>query len=125
VSWNRRGTAKLKLYVKTRKSSGLLFHSKRRGKPLLETHVLHDGLHPALKALGLPNGGVQAFRHGCNRSWELSSLNPTVLRQQIGHSSATTTARYRGQIAMFFGPKCVFQTARFEVGKRRNGKYGK
>jgi len=32
------------------------------------------------------------FRHGCNRSWELSGMNPVVLRQQMGHSSAVMTA---------------------------------
>jgi nucleoid DNA-binding protein len=36
-------------------SEGLIFRS-RRGTPLLETNVPHDGLHPALRALGLPKG---------------------------------------------------------------------
>jgi len=89
----------LRRYMKAQKPSDLVFHS-RRGTPLLETNVLHDGLHPALKALRLPKAGMHAFRHGCNRRWELSGLNPAVLRQQMGHSSATMTARYTGQIPM-------------------------
>jgi len=52
-------------------SNELIFRS-RRNTPLLETNVLHDGLHPALRALGLPQAGMHAFRHGCNRRWELS-----------------------------------------------------
>jgi hypothetical protein len=40
------------------------------------------------------------FRHGCNRRWELSGMNPAVLRQQMGHSSAVMTARYTGEIPL-------------------------
>ena len=79
--------------------NGLIFHS-RHNTPLRENNVLHDGLHPALRALGLPQAGLHAFRHGCNRRWELSGLNPAVIRQQMGHSSATMTALYTGQIPM-------------------------
>ncbi|MGD0909137.1 MAG: site-specific integrase [Candidatus Acidiferrales bacterium] len=75
----------------------LLFHS-RNGCALRETNVLHDGLHPALKAVGLPRAGMHAFRHGCNRRWELAGVNPAVLRQQMGHSTAAMTARYTGEI---------------------------
>jgi integrase len=77
--------------------SKLLFHS-RNGSALRETNVLHDGLHPALKASGLEQAGMHAFRHGCNRRWELAGMNPAVLRQQMGHSSSAMTARYTGEI---------------------------
>lgn len=89
----------LKRFMNRQGPSSLVFQSQR-GNPLLETNVLHDGLHPALKALNLPNAGMHAFRHGCNRRWELSGLNPAVLRQQMGLSSATMTARYTGEIPM-------------------------
>jgi integrase len=82
-----------------RNPNTLIFHS-RRDTPLRETNVLHDGLHPALKALGLPQAGMHAFRHGCNRRWELSGLNSAVIRQQMGHSSAVMTARYTGEIPL-------------------------
>jgi integrase len=75
----------------------LVFHS-RNGSALRETNVLHDGLHPALEALGLPKAGMHAFRHGCNRRWELAGMNLAVLRQQMGHSSAAMTVRYTGEI---------------------------
>ena len=81
----------------SRDSESFLFHS-RNGSPLRETNVLHDGLHPALKALGLPKAGMHAFRHGCNRRWELAGVNPAVLRQQMGHTTSAMTARYTGEI---------------------------
>lgn len=79
--------------------NGLIFRS-RRNTPLCETNVLHDGLYPALSALGLPKAGFHAFRRGCNQRWELSGLNPAVLRQQMGHSSEKMTALYTGQIPL-------------------------
>jgi len=78
---------------------GLIFRS-RSSNPLLETNVLNDGLYPALRALGFPQAGMHAFRHGCNRRWELSGLNPAVIHQQMGHSSATMTALYTGEIPL-------------------------
>jgi integrase len=74
-----------------------VFRSKRGG-PLLETTILNQGLHPALRALGVERAGMHAFRRGCNRRWELAAINPAVIRQQMGHSSATMTRLYTGQI---------------------------
>jgi len=79
--------------------NALVFHTKRGG-PLMETTILSQGLHPALKALGLKKAGLHSFRHGCNRKWELAGLNPAVQRQQMGHSSAAMTARYTGEIPL-------------------------
>ncbi|MGA8023915.1 MAG: site-specific integrase [Candidatus Acidiferrales bacterium] len=80
-------------------ASEFVFHS-RTGSPLRETNVLVDGLHPALKAVGLPQAGMHAFRHGCNRRWELAGVNPAIVRQHMGHSSAAMTARYTGEIPL-------------------------
>jgi integrase len=52
-------------------ATAFVFHS-RCGSPLRETNVLVNGLHPALKAVALPRAGMHAFRHGCNRRWELA-----------------------------------------------------
>jgi integrase len=90
----------LKAYLKKSKSRTELVFQSRNGTPLLETNVLKDGLYPELKALSLPKAGMHAFRHGCNRRWELCGLSPAVIRQQMGHSSATMTARYTGQIPL-------------------------
>jgi len=75
----------------------LLFRSKRQG-PLLETTFLNQGLYLALKALQLPQGGLHAFRRGCNRRWELAGIVPAVIRQQMGHTSAAMTRLYSGSI---------------------------
>jgi len=77
--------------------NALVFPS-RRNTPLLESNLLRVALHPALKALGLAQGGMHAFRRGCNRRWELAGMNPAVLRQQMGHSSQAMTGRYTGEI---------------------------
>jgi hypothetical protein len=42
--------------------------------------------------------GQHAFRRGCNRRWELAGIVPTVMRQQIGHTSAAMTRLYSGSI---------------------------
>jgi integrase len=89
----------LKRFMNQHNPSDFVFHS-RRGTPLLGTNVLHDGLHPALKALNIPRAGMHAFRRGCNRRWELSGLNSAVLRQQMGHSSERMTVKYTGEIPM-------------------------
>jgi integrase len=80
-------------------TTAFLFHS-RNGSPLRETNVLADGLHPALRAVGLPQAGMHTFRRGCNRRWELAGVNPAIVRQHMGHSSAAMTARYTGEIPL-------------------------
>jgi hypothetical protein len=45
--------------------NGLIFYS-RHNTPRRENNVLHDGLHPALRAPSLPRAGLHAFRHGRN-----------------------------------------------------------
>jgi integrase len=76
---------------------GLVFHSKNNGT-LAETTILTQGLHPAVKALGLPKAGMHAFRRGCNRRWELARISSAVIRQQMGHATADMTALYTGEI---------------------------
>ena len=78
-------------------SDALIFHSKR-GAPLLQTTIVNQGLYLALDALGLEKAGLHAFRRGCNRRWELAGIVPAVIRQQMGHSSATMTRLYTGEI---------------------------
>jgi integrase len=79
--------------------NALVFPSKL-GTPLRESNVLREALHPAQEALKLPQAGMHAFRHGCNRRWELAGMNPAVLRQQMGHSSHAMTVRYTGEIPL-------------------------
>jgi integrase len=81
------------------KQYGLVFCSKLGG-PLAENTILVQGLHPALKKVGLPKSGMHAFRRGCNRRWELARVSTAVIRQQMGHASASMTALYTGEIPM-------------------------
>jgi len=99
-SEGREALSILKRFLKGPQTPTSLVFRSRRGSALRETHVLHEVLHPALKALGLQQAGMHAFRHGCNRRWELSGMNAAVLRQQMGHSSAVMTARYTGEIPL-------------------------
>jgi integrase len=96
----RKAMESLKRFLgNTTDSDALVFRSKQGG-PLLETTILSQGLHPALRALALPRSGFHAFRRGCNRRWELAGLNPAVHRQMMGHSSATMTRLYSGEIPL-------------------------
>lgn len=96
----KRSMRKLKqLLVGSLGAEELVFRSQRGG-PLLETTILNQGLYPALKALGLPQGGLHAFRRGCNRRWELAGIKPAVIRQQMGHSSERMTTLYSGEIPL-------------------------
>jgi integrase len=96
----REALSMLKRFLKgSQTQTSLVFRSKG-GTALRETSVLHRFLHPVLRTLGFPQAGMHAFRHGCNRRWELSGMNPAVLRQQMGHSSAVMTARYTGEIPL-------------------------
>ena len=99
-SQGKEALSMLKRFLKGNQSPSAFVFCSKRGSPLRETNVLHEFLHPVLKALGFPQAGMHAFRHGCNRRWELAGMNPAVLRQQMGHSSAVMTARYTGEIPL-------------------------
>lgn len=73
----------------------LHWQERRLGRTLLRTYRDSVDLYDVF-----PQAGMHAFRHGCNRRWELSGMNPAVLRQQMGHSSAVMTARYTGEIPL-------------------------
>jgi site-specific recombinase XerD len=89
----------LKAFVGERiQDSAAYVFSSNRKTPLRASQMLRTALHPALKVLSLPQDGLHGFRRGCNRRWELSGMNPAVLRQQMGHTSAAMTARYTGEI---------------------------
>jgi integrase len=104
----------LKWFLGTAPSPGSLVFRSKRGTPLMESTILRQGLHPALEALKFEKGGLHAFRRGCNRRWELAGINPAVIRQQMGHTSAAMTRLYTGEIPLRqieaefsskFGPK--------------------
>lgn len=90
----------LKAFMTALPSDGIIFRSRKKQGPILETTILNQGLYPALKALSLPKGGSQGFRRGCNRRWELAGINPAVIRQQMGHTSQRMTTLYSGEIPL-------------------------
>ena len=107
----------LKAFVGNRlpQSEKLVFCTSEK-TPLQASQVLREALHPALKALGLPQDGLRPFRRGCNRRWELAGMNPAVQRQQMGHSSAAMTYHCTGEILERYwrdsagsGPRVSFQ----------------
>jgi integrase len=108
-------------FLKGNQSPRALTFCSKRGSPLHETKILHEFLHPVLKAFGLPQAGIHAFRHGCSRGWELAGINPGILRQQMGDSSAVMTARYTGEIPLE-QVRTAFSTMELEnmevIGKR-------
>lgn len=89
----------LRQFISSATDADALVFRSQRGGPLLETTILRQCLHPAAKALGLPRGGFHGFRRGCNRRWELAGLNPAILRQMMGHSSAAMTRLYTGELS--------------------------
>jgi integrase len=97
----RTATDQLKSFLGMYPAAGdaLIFRSKRGGS-LLETTLLNQGLYPALVALNIKQAGLHAFRRGCNRRWELAGIVPAVIRQQMGHTSATMTRLYTGEIPL-------------------------
>jgi integrase len=48
----------------------------------------------------MQQGGLHAFRRGCNRHRELAGVNPAVIRQQMGHGSTRMTALYSREILL-------------------------
>jgi integrase len=93
----------------------------RSGGPLLETTILAQGLHLALKVLGLPKGGLHGFRRGCNRRWELAGINPAVICQQMGDTSARMTSLYSGEIPLAQVVAAYSKTSKsLQLGKREN-----
>jgi len=94
----RKVMQRLRRFVRNSSDAEALVFRSQRGGPLLETTMLNQGLYPALDALRITKAGFHAFRRGCNRRWELAGVNPAVIRQQMGHTSATMTTLYTGEI---------------------------
>jgi len=63
-------------------------------------HITLDSVNEWIWKKRDEKAGMQAFRRGCNRRWELAGVNPAVIRQQMGHASAAMTALYTGEIPL-------------------------
>jgi integrase len=85
-------TEMLRQYLVGR-TTGLMFRSQR-GTPLRNSMVLHRHLYPLLRQLGLPRGGMHAFRH-FRVSFLVESGAPLeTIRRWIGHGSDDMLRRY-------------------------------
>ena len=61
-SEGKRSMRKLKHLLTDSSNAEALVFRPQRGGPLLETTILNQGLYPALKILGLQQGGLHGFR---------------------------------------------------------------
>jgi integrase len=75
------------------RESGLLF-STESGKPLAQSNILSDSLHPILKKLGYPKAGAHAFRR-YRTTWLRKQRTPEdLIRFWLGHANKTVTDDY-------------------------------
>jgi len=51
-------------------------------------------LHETLRALGIPLGGLHAFRHGRVSVLQSRGVPGDLVKEWVGHSSLQTTSRY-------------------------------
>ena len=75
------------------RTSGRLFMTKI-GSPLKVGEVGRYVLGPICKKLGIPHGGMHAFRHGRVSLMQDAGVNEKVIQTEIGHSSLRMTRRY-------------------------------
>ena len=71
---------------------GRLFQT-RTGTPLSKGNVRRK-LHETLRALGIPRGGLHAFRHGRVSGLQSRGVPSDLVKEWVGHSSLHTTSRY-------------------------------
>ena len=76
-----------------KRTSGLVFHTKD-GKPLADHNVVRQNLKPLCRKLGIPEGGMHAFRHGRVSHSRQTGVPAEFIRRQVGHSSLRTTSDY-------------------------------
>jgi len=75
------------------RTSGRVFQT-RNGTPLSDRDVVKDALHPLCDKLGIPRGGMHAFRHGRVSHMRANGAPEDLVKRQIGHSSLRTTSGY-------------------------------
>lgn len=83
--------AQVKRFAGERK--GRLFMT-RSGRPIADRDVVLSVLHPLCDRLGIPRGGMHAFRHGRVSLLRVSAAPEDLIKRQIGHSSLRTTSGY-------------------------------
>ncbi len=72
---------------------GLLF-ATATGRPHWASTVRKRHLSPLLKRLGLPHGGLHAFRHGCASAMANGGVPLPIVQKLMRHSKIDITSRY-------------------------------
>jgi integrase len=75
------------------RTEGPLFRSKR-GTRLAHGNLRTRWLHPLLKKLGIPRGGLHSFRHARVTALRKAGVPEDLQKLWIGHSSLATGDRY-------------------------------
>lgn len=73
--------------------SGLLF-ADERGLPWQGDHINDVVLTPLLKRLGIPHGGLHAFRHGHSTNLLRAGVAVSTTKELLGHADIKTTVGY-------------------------------
>jgi integrase len=90
--WIDSGTVELlRKHLGTR-TTGRVFQT-RNATPL-SAEVLRLVLYPICDRLGIPRGGMHAFRHGRVSHLQANNVPPDFTKSQVGHSSLRTTSGY-------------------------------
>ena len=74
------------------RAEGYIFRT-RNGTPFGQENCRRT-LHSILRRLGIPKGGLHAFRHGRVSILQASGVPGDLIKQWVGHSSLKTTSRY-------------------------------
>jgi integrase len=74
------------------RATGRLFQT-RNGTPLT-SELIRLVLHPLCDQVGIPRGGMHAFRHGRVSHLQANNAPTDFTKSQIGHSSLRTTSGY-------------------------------
>ena len=64
------------------------------GTPLKVGEVNRYVLRPICRKLGIPHGGMHAFRHGRVSKMQDEGVNEKIIQLEVGHSSLRMTQRY-------------------------------
>ena len=75
------------------RTSGRVFMTKL-GTPLKVGEVNRYVLRPICKKLGIPHGGMHAFRHGRVSKMQDQGVNEKIIQLEVGHSTLRMTRRY-------------------------------
>jgi len=83
----------LKSQVQVRTDSVRLVFHTRAGRPWDPRYVLRDNLHRLCDSLGIPRGGMHAFRHGNATALIAGGADVKTVAARLGHSDPSITLK--------------------------------